>query len=81
MLAEIIRAFPVLKKAVANTNLRIGSSLEKKCELISKVCYEILEGKPADDFSEVVWQTGPVTHSFTRKNMKSCSTNYSTLNN
>ena len=42
---EIIRAFAYLKKAAALTNLDAGVLPAEKCELISKVCDEILDGK------------------------------------
>ena len=42
---EIIRAFSYLKKAAAITNLEAGILSNEKCELISKVCDEILDGK------------------------------------
>src|SRR6185369_7459025 len=60
---EIIRAFAYLKKAAALTNLDTGVLLKDKTELISKVCDEILEGKLADQFPLVVWQTGSGTQS------------------
>ena len=63
MPAEIIWAFAVLKKAAAITNLELGVLPKEKCELISKVCDEIMEGKLADEFPLVVWQTGSGTQS------------------
>ena len=60
---EIIQAFAILKKAAAMTNLDAGVLPKEKCELISKVCDEILEGKLADEFPLVVWQTGSGTQS------------------
>lgn len=60
---EIIRAFAYLKKAAAITNLDAGVLDEKKCELIGKVCDEILEGKLDEYFPLVVWQTGSGTQS------------------
>src|SRR5690349_24024374 len=58
---EIIRAFAYLKKAAALTNLDAGVLPKEKAELIGKVCDEILEGKLADAFPLVVWQTGSGT--------------------
>src|SRR6201990_1025592 len=55
---EIIRAFAYLKKAAALTNLEAGVLSKETCDLISKVCDEILEGKLSDQFPLVVWQTG-----------------------
>ena len=47
---EIIRAFAYLKKAAAITNFEAGVLSKEKCDLISKVCDEILEGKLDDNF-------------------------------
>src|SRR5882757_6249447 len=60
---EIIRAFAYLKKAAAFTNLEAGILPKETCELIAKVCDEILEGKLDDQFPLVVWQTGSGTQS------------------
>ncbi len=60
---EIIRAFAYLKKAAAITNFDAGVLPKEKCELISKVCDEILEGKLDNEFPLVVWQTGSGTQS------------------
>ncbi len=60
---EIIRAFAFLKKAAAITNMEAGVLPREKSELIGLVCDEILEGKLADAFPLVVWQTGSGTQS------------------
>ncbi|MEP6947759.1 MAG: class II fumarate hydratase [Ginsengibacter sp.] len=60
---EIIRAFAYLKKAAAITNFDAGVLSKEKCETISKVCDEILEGKLDNGFPLVVWQTGSGTQS------------------
>lgn len=60
---EIIAAFAYLKKAAALTNLELGVLTQEKCDLIGKVCDEILEGKLDDQFPLVVWQTGSGTQS------------------
>jgi len=60
---EIIRAFAYLKKAAALTNLDAGILPKDKCELIGKVCDEILDHKLDDQFPLVVWQTGSGTQS------------------
>jgi len=60
---EIIAAFAFLKKAAAITNFESGVLSEEKKNLISQVCDEILEGKLADQFPLVVWQTGSGTQS------------------
>jgi len=63
MPAEIIRAFAILKKAAALTNLDAGVLSKESCDLIGKVCDEILAGKLNDQFPLVVWQTGSGTQS------------------
>lgn len=60
---EIVRAFAYLKKAAALTNLDAGVLEKNKCDLIGKVCDEILDGKLDDQFPLVVWQTGSGTQS------------------
>jgi fumarate hydratase, class II len=60
---EIIRAFAYLKKAAALTNLEAGVLPKEKCDLIGKVCDEILDGKLDAWFPLVVWQTGSGTQS------------------
>ncbi|HNE28433.1 MAG TPA: class II fumarate hydratase [Saprospiraceae bacterium] len=60
---EIIRAFAYLKKAAALTNLEAGVLPKEKCELIGRVCDEILAGQLDDQFPLVVWQTGSGTQS------------------
>jgi fumarate hydratase class II len=60
---EIIKAFAILKKAAAITNVNAGVLSKETCDLIGKVCDEILEGKLDDQFPLVVWQTGSGTQS------------------
>jgi fumarate hydratase class II len=60
---EIIRAFAYLKKAAALTNSDAGILPKEKCDVISQVCEEILEGKLDVYFPLVVWQTGSGTQS------------------
>jgi fumarate hydratase class II len=60
---EIIKAFAYLKKAAAFTNRDAGVLAADKAELIGRVADEILEGKLADQFPLVVWQTGSGTQS------------------
>ena len=60
---EIIRAFAYLKKAAALTNLDAGVLPKEKCDLIGRVCDEILAGKLEEQFPLVVWQTGSGTQS------------------
>ncbi len=60
---EVIRAFAILKKAAAYTNLDAGVLSQEKADLIAQVCDEMLEGKLDDQFPLVVWQTGSGTQS------------------
>ncbi len=60
---EIITAFAFLKKAAALANTELGVLPKEKCDLIGKVCDEILEGKLFDQFPLVIWQTGSGTQS------------------
>ncbi len=60
---EIIKAFAVLKKAAALTNVELNVLHEEKAALIAKVCDEILAGLHHDQFPLVVWQTGSGTQS------------------
>ena len=60
---EIIHAFGFLKKAAAITNQELGVLSEQKCQLICKVCDEIISGQLDDHFPLVVWQTGSGTQS------------------
>ncbi|MEO8733609.1 MAG: lyase family protein, partial [Flavobacteriales bacterium] len=63
MPGEIIHAFAFLKKAAALANLELGKLPQEKCDLIGKVCDEILAHKLDDQFPLVVWQTGSGTQS------------------
>ncbi len=58
---EIIYGFAYLKKAAAHANTELGVLSKEKCELISIVCDEILEGKHDEQFPLVIWQTGSGT--------------------
>ncbi|HXB13147.1 MAG TPA: class II fumarate hydratase [Bacteroidia bacterium] len=60
---EVIYAFAVLKKAAALTNFDLKVLPKEKCDIICKVCDEILAGKLDDEFPLVVWQTGSGTQS------------------
>ena len=60
---EVTYAFAYLKKAAAHANCQLGALDEKKRDLISKVCDEVLEGMHDDQFPLVVWQTGSGTQS------------------
>jgi fumarate hydratase, class II len=60
---EVIRAFGIVKKAGALTNLKLGKLDEAKVSLITKACDEVIAGKLDDHFPLVVWQTGSGTQS------------------
>lgn len=61
MPVELIRAFGVLKKAAALTNLELGVMSKDKAELIIKAADEVIAGQLDDHFPLVVWQTGSGT--------------------
>jgi len=60
---EVVYGFAYLKKAAAHTNCQLGVLSEKKRDLISVVCDEILDGKHDNQFPLVIWQTGSGTQS------------------
>lgn len=60
---EIIYAFAYLKKAAALANCELGVLGKEKCDLIGRVCDEILDKKLDDQFPLVIWQTGSGTQS------------------
>lgn len=60
---EVIKAFSILKKAAAVTNLKLGKLDDRREDIISQVCDEIKGGKLDDNFPLVVWQTGSGTQS------------------
>ncbi len=60
---EIIHAFAYVKKAAALANVELGVLPREKCELIGKVCDEILAGVLDAEFPLVIWQTGSGTQS------------------
>ncbi|HEY0919444.1 class II fumarate hydratase [Devosia sp.] len=63
MPAEIIRAFGILKKAAALANHKLGLLDATTRDLIVRAADEVIEGKLADHFPLVVWQTGSGTQS------------------
>lgn len=60
---HMIKAFGIVKKAAAITNKELGKLDATKCELITKACDEVIDGKLDDHFPLVVWQTGSGTQS------------------
>ncbi len=63
MPSELIRAFGFLKKAAALVNEELGILPKAKADLIVRAADEVIEGKLADHFPLVVWQTGSGTQS------------------
>jgi fumarate hydratase class II len=61
MPAPLIRAFAILKKAAALANMRLGVLDEKLGKAIVVAADEVIDGKLADNFPLVVWQTGSGT--------------------
>jgi len=59
----MIKAFGVVKKAAAMTNLELGKLSQEKCDLISQAADEVIDGKLDEHFPLVVWQTGSGTQS------------------
>lgn len=64
---ELIRAFGLLKKAAAQTNLVLGKLPEDKAALISQAADEVIAGTLDEHFPLRIWQTG----SGTQTNMNS----------
>jgi len=60
---EVIRAFAIIKKAAALTNLELGKLPEDKARLIVRAAEEVIEGKLDDHFPLRVWMTGSGTQS------------------
>jgi fumarate hydratase class II len=63
MPVEIVTAFGVLKKAAALANHKLGLLDETTRDLIVAAADDVIEGKLADHFPLVVWQTGSGTQS------------------
>lgn len=58
---EFIRAYAYLKKACATVNADLGKLEREKADAICKAATEVIDGKLADAFPLVVWQTGSGT--------------------
>jgi fumarate hydratase class II len=61
MPAELIRAFGIVKRAAAQTNMELESLDAKRGEAIIAAAQDVIDGKLADHFPLVVWQTGSGT--------------------
>lgn len=57
----LIRAFGILKKAAAETNMELGALDKTLCDGICKAADEVISGKLEGHFPLVVWQTGSGT--------------------
>ncbi len=58
---EMVHAYAILKKAAAAANHAGGRLDDKRCNLIIRVCDEILQGQHSDMFPLHVWMTGSGT--------------------
>ncbi len=61
MPTELIRAFGILKQSAALVNMELGILDKEKGELIVKAADEVIDGKLAEHFPLVIWQTGSGT--------------------
>ena len=57
----IIRALGIVKLAAAETNRELGLLDQRRARAIARAAREVIEGKLADHFPLVVWQTGSGT--------------------
>ena len=60
---EITHAFGILKKAAAIANHEFGKLDNRRLDVISRACDEVISGSLNDHFPLVVWQTGSGTQS------------------
>ncbi len=60
---EITHAFGILKKAAAIANHEFGKLDNRRLDIISRACDEVISGSLNDHFPLVVWQTGSGTQS------------------
>ena len=60
---EITHAFGILKKAAAIANHEFGKLDDRRLDVISRACDEVVSGSLNDHFPLVVWQTGSGTQS------------------
>ena len=60
---EITHAFGILKKAAAVANHEFGKLDDRRLDVISRACDEVISGSLNDHFPLVVWQTGSGTQS------------------
>ena len=58
---ELIRAFGIIKKAAALTNVELSKLSKEKAKFIIKACEEVIAGTLNDHFPVKIWQTGSGT--------------------
>lgn len=63
MPAPLVHALGIVKRAAAETNVKLGKLDQVLGEVIAVAATEIIEGKLDDHFPLVVWQTGSGTQS------------------
>jgi fumarate hydratase class II len=59
----LVRALAIVKRAAAETNVRLGTLDSKRGRAIVQAAQEVIDGKLDDHFPLVVWQTGSGTQS------------------
>ena len=59
----MVRAFGIVKRAAAETNMKLGSLDSKHGRAIVGAAQDVIDGKLGDHFPLVVWQTGSGTQS------------------
>ncbi|MGV3634922.1 MAG: class II fumarate hydratase [Pseudorhodoplanes sp.] len=57
----LIRAFGIVKRAAAETNMALGALDKKRGMAIVDAAQEVIDGKLPDEFPLVIWQTGSGT--------------------
>jgi fumarate hydratase class II len=57
----LIRAFGIVKRAAAETNMALGALDKTRGTAIVEAAQEVIDGKLTDEFPLVVWQTGSGT--------------------
>jgi len=63
MPAALVRALGIVKRAAAETNMKLGSLDLKRGRAIVRAAQEVIDGKFGGHFPLVVWQTGSGTQS------------------
>ncbi|MDT3687995.1 MAG: class II fumarate hydratase [Pseudorhodoplanes sp.] len=63
MPTALVRALAIVKRAAAETNVKLGTLDSKRGRAIVQAAQEVIDGKLDDHFPLVVWQTGSGTQS------------------